>query len=376
VSLVKRYAAFATSHPFLLLFIAVLLSFAAYHEVSKLELEASSFVNMFPEDLEVIKAFKIAEDQFFGSQNMYIVVFIDGEQASPHSVKDIREPEVAKYIYALQKKTESLESITGSTSYVDLLLESSGRIPTTLEEIKDILKASPLGGRFVSSDAEMALINLRMSDIEGREKEFMEDLESTISSISPPPGVRAVATGDPAMRKVFLEHTSLDMQNTTKFSLVGILFLTAVVLYSIRFSLLPLLSVSVGTFWAFGFMGFMGIKISSTMAGVASMIMGIGIDFAIQIIGRYLQEMQGYFGSARATPEEALRVTLENVMQPMAVTTLAALIGFRAMSMGELSFMKDLANVMSIGVLACMVSALTLVPSLILILNRIKEVKI
>ncbi len=373
MNIIKGYASFASKHPLILLALGILITLAAYSEVSNIEMEATSHVKMFPRELEVIRGFKIAEDQFFGSSNMFIVVFIDPSLNSEHSVKDIREPEVARYIYFLQKKVEKLESITGSISYVDYISEE-GRIPNTADEIKLALKNSPMSNTLVSQDRTTALIRLRLSNVDGKEIEFMEVLESTISSITPPPGVRAVATGDPATSKIFLEHTSRDMQKTTKFSFLGILLLTTIVLASIRFSLLPILSVSLGTFWAFGLIGALGIKISSTMAGVASMIMGIGIDFAIQIIGRYLQEVQGYFGRARA-PEEALKVTLENVIHPMTVTTLAALIGFRAMALGQLSFMKDLATVMSIGVLTCMFSALTIVPSLILILNKIKEVR-
>ncbi len=376
MTIVKSYAKFASKHPFILFGIIIIITFSAYSGVSNIELEATSFVKMFPQNLEVIRGLHIAEDQFSGSQNMFIVVSIDPSLTSEYSVNDIREPEVARYIYSLQKEVDTLNSITGSTSYVNYVTQKNGRIPPTLNEIKLALNNHPAGRSLVSPDKTTALIMLKLSgDIEGNAKEFMDTLDSTVSLISPPPGVRVVATGDPAVSRIFLEMTSKDMKKTTIFSFLGILVVTAIILASLRFSFLPLLSVGLGTFWAFGFIGGMGIKIDSTMAGIVSMIMAIGIDFTIQIVGRYMQEVQGYFGRARE-PEEAMRVTLENVILPMTITTFAALIGFQAMRLSQLSFMKGFGVVLSIGVVALMISALTVIPSFILILNKIKEVRL
>ncbi|RMF90400.1 MAG: RND family transporter, partial [Methanobacteriota archaeon] len=63
--------------------------------------------------------------------------------------------------------------------------------------------------------------------------------------------------------------------------------------------------------------------------------------------------------------------TLSAVIAPMSTTTIAALIGFRAMSLGTLKMMGDLGTVMSLGVLASMVAAITLVPSLLMISEKI-----
>jgi predicted RND superfamily exporter protein len=152
--------------------------------------------------------------------------------------------------------------------------------------------------------------------------------------------------------------------------------MVAVLLFtSIRYGIMPIVSVSIGLVWAFGLMGILGIRISSTMAGFASMVMGIGIDFAIQVVNRYRQEKDGVFNEmkGRLTPEDALVRTLSNTFTPMGTTTLAALIGFRAMSLGRLTIMGDLGNVMSLGVLTCMGTALMLVPSLIIINEKIER---
>ena len=66
-----------------------------------------------------------------------------------------------------------------------------------------------------------------------------------------------------------------------------------------------------------------------------------------------------------------MAVTLNNVIVPMLTTTLAALIGFQAMSLGKLTFLGDMGTIMSYGVAASMVAAITIVPALIIIFDTV-----
>jgi predicted RND superfamily exporter protein len=71
-------------------------------------------------------------------------------------------------------------------------------------------------------------------------------------------------------------------------------------------------------------------------------------------------------------PEIAIQNTLNNVMIPMATTTIAALIGFKAMSMGELTFLGEMGKIMSYGVTACFLVAITLIPAILVSYENFK----
>jgi len=102
------------------------------------------------------------------------------------------------------------------------------------------------------------------------------------------------------------------------------------------------------------------------------MIMGIGIDFGIQVVTRYRFELLNIPALKERHPDldigpkDAMAVTLNNVIVPMLTTTLAALIGFQAMSLGKLTFLGDMGTMMSYGVAASMVAAITIVPAIII----------
>ena len=102
------------------------------------------------------------------------------------------------------------------------------------------------------------------------------------------------------------------------------------------------------------------------MSGGISMIMGIGIDFGIQVVNRFKQERKKH------KIEKAMKITFSNVFMPMLITTLAALIGFRAMSLGQLTLLADLGNMMSFGVLFSFIAAITVIPSVLVINERLK----
>jgi predicted RND superfamily exporter protein len=168
-----------------------------------------------------------------------------------------------------------------------------------------------------------------------------------------------------------------DMAKTSLYSLIGILIIILVLFRSIKYGFTPMSTIIFGTVWAMGFVGFIGMGMSSQTSGVLSMIMGIGIDFGIQVVTRYRFEMANIPGlkedhpNIDLGPKDAMAVTLNNVIVPMLTTTLAALIGFQAMSLGKLTFLGDMGTIMSYGVAASMVAAITIVPAIVIILDTV-----
>jgi len=374
--LIERYSRMVARHPFGILGLVILLTFGAIQAASSLSMTGTSFSNMFPKELEVIQAMSVVQDDFGGATTMNIVIQLDPEQAGPNAIMDVRDPQVIRYADILAEKTRDVENVVQVTSVADVLRGANGgKIPSSKTSIDTLIRKSASTSTYVSDDYTMSLVRINLGNVDEKEEQLISDLREVIATTTPPAGIKADLAGEPMVSVIFKESTGPDMARTTKYSFIGI-FMVAVLLFtSIRYGIMPIVSVSIGLVWAFGLMGILGIRISSTMAGFASMVMGIGIDFAIQVVNRYRQEKDGVFNEmkGRLTPEDALVRTLSNTFTPMGTTTLAALIGFRAMSLGRLTIMGDLGNVMSLGVLTCMGTALMLVPSLIIINEKIER---
>ena len=222
---------------------------------------------------------------------------------------------------------------------------------------------------YVSDDYTTTVIRINLAEMnEEKNEDFIEALEHIISETEKPAGLDIGLTGSPVISKELKNQVKPTMQRTSMFSLIGIFIVVCLLFLSLRYGIISLLAIGFGIIWVYGILGLLGMPISSTMSGGISMIMGIGIDFGIQVVNRFRQERKRY------ETEKAMKITLSNVFMPMLITTLAALIGFRAMSLGQLTMLADLGNMMSYGVLFCFIAAVTVIPSVLVINERFKTI--
>ncbi len=373
-SFFKSYSHFAANHPFIILGMVVLLTFGAVQGASRIRMEGTAFSKMFPPELEVMKNLRVVQDDFLGTTSIIIAVEVDPDDPGPAAIVDVRDPMVMRYVAILAEKSSEVDNAISAASAADIVKAAdNGIIPGSKRTIVSTLDASSDSSRYISDDYTMSLVRLSLGNVDEKEEDLIASIREVISTTTAPPGIKAGITGEPTITVVFKESTGPDMQRTSTYSFIGILIIAILLFMSIKHGVMPIISVGVGLVWAYGLMGFLGISLSSTMAGFGSMVMGIGIDFAIQVVSRYRDEIAGFFKheNGHETPEEALAFTLSAVIGPMSTTTLAALIGFRAMSLGTLKMMGDLGTVMSLGVLASMMAAITLVPSLLMISEKI-----
>ena len=220
---------------------------------------------------------------------------------------------------------------------------------------------------YISDDYTTTIIRINLAEMNEEKKgEFIDELKHIISETEKPAGLNIGMTGDPVVSEELKNQIMPTMQTTSMFSLIGIFIVVCLLFLSLRYGIISLFAIGFGIIWVYGALGLSGMPMSSTMSGGVSMIMGIGIDFGIQVVNRFKQERKKH------KIEKAMKITLSNVFIPMLITTLAALIGFRAMSLGQLTLLADLGNMMSFGVLFCFIAAITVIPSILVINERLK----
>ena len=116
-----------------------------------------------------------------------------------------------------------------------------------------------------------------------------------------------------------------------------------------------------------GLIGVFRVPFNNITSSVITMTIGIGIDFGIQLMMRYQYELE------RHDKFKAMEEALTNVLTPMVITVIAAIVGFRALAFADLKVMSDLGVTMSIAVTACMLAAITGVAGLIVLFQRRKK---
>ncbi len=336
----------------------------------------TDFSDQIPQELESIRAFDYIENEF-RSQGSSVIFAVETNPvyAGSGEARDVREPGVVQYMDLLAQKSRAIDRVTRAQSAADLLRQANGgRLPMSERRVIEIIDSAGEGesnpySAYISDDYSIAAVRISYEAATEDESDMIvRELISISEETSPPPGVKTTLTGGPVTSIVIMEQIGPTFAITGILSYLGILIIVVLVFYSLRYGLTSLLAIVFGSTWAFGFLGFTGFSLSAQTSGALSLILGIGIDFGIQVVTRFRQELRDM------EPGKAIARTMPAVIPPMTISALAIFLGFRALSLGNLQFIGELGDIMSLGVLMSYLAAITVVPAVLVILNT-KSIK-
>jgi predicted RND superfamily exporter protein len=365
---VEKYAHFMSLYPMIIIIICALLFGSAVYYSGKVQTKSMDYAGMLPEGYEVITANNLFTDSFGTTDTARFVIEIDNKYFNSLEPIDIREPEVLEFAEKLKDYMKSSQDVLDITSPSDILREMhSGNLPKSKTVIRSDILNNPLLQNYISKDGTLMILDIRLNAGYDAER-LTKDMQDAMEFVTIPAGIKVDMAGGAIEDTVVNSLLGDDMAKTGAFSMGAIILILLFTFGSIKYGFLPLTTIIVGVMWTQGFIGATGIKMSSATSGVMSMIMGIGIDFGIQIITRFRQELKEGNGI-----EKSMTITLENVLLPMITTTLAAVLGFQAMGMGELTFMAEMGDMMMYGVIFCFLAAITFVPALTVIVEKLSH---
>ncbi len=366
----EKYAGFVVHHALVVLAVFFIFTIFMGYQASSMETAGTSQKDWLPEDVEVVKTFELIADQFAGSfSTATIAVETEPRYAGSDEIRDMRDPGVLRYVDVLAKRAKLVYGVVRAESAADVIKEvNGGRIPGSLRSVKSLLEHNEMArqqiSNYISGDHTMTVVRLKLlEDVD--EARVVGGLREAIKG-DKPPGLDVELTGDPVQKVTTRELAEKTMGMTSAISFALIIVILVILFASIKYGLIPLLTIVFGVIWAYGTFVLAGFEVTPQTSGVMAMIMGIGIDFGIQVTKRFRYELK------TQKREEAMVDTVKNVFYPMTITTLAAVIGFKCLALGKLPIMKDMGTMMATGVIFCMVAALTVVPAILVLFERRK----
>jgi predicted RND superfamily exporter protein len=135
---------------------------------------------------------------------------------------------------------------------------------------------------------------------------------------------------------------------------------TAITFASITFGLLVMVPLMVGTFSMFGFMYLTSIDLNINTLPVASLGIGIGVDYAIYMGARILDEYRQH-GTLDVAFKNALPTTGKTVL----FTAVTFTLGVITWALSSMRFQALMGILLGFLFMTCMVATLILVPSLV-----------
>ena len=172
-------------------------------------------------------------------------------------------------------------------------------------------------------------------------------------------GVETIATGTPT----FLTDIN-DYLQGGMLTLGGIAVLVMLVIlliaFKVRWRLLPLLGMVVGVIWGFGLFGLFGTALSLvTIAGLPILI-GMGIEFAIQVQNRIEEERTLGQTERKRRTLNLFGETLAQLGPSLLTATVAAVIAFLTVRISRVPMVQDFGLLLSLGIVALLVAGIVI----------------
>ena len=277
-----------------------------------------------------------------------------------YEADSVRNPDNLRYIDYIQDDLRNERYISEVSGVVDLLKQTNGgTLPTSKAEIDAIIGGAPpeMVERMLPSDLmTISIVTLEPGVAMDAQMQVVENIQSAVRTSDRPPGLTVTVSGSPAFQKEMMEEMSGQMGILILAAML-LMVLAVMLLFShVRYSLLPVGVVAVGLIMTFGFMGLFGIPISMVVIGAFPVLIGIGIDYAIQFHARFDEEIR------HGTIPEAIWATVVNLGPSVLIAMLATSLGFIAMFFAPVPMVADFGMVCTIGVVSCYIAALIIVP--------------
>jgi hydrophobe/amphiphile efflux-3 (HAE3) family protein len=179
-------------------------------------------------------------------------------------------------------------------------------------------------------------------------------------------GVDVLVSGPPLLIKEIndkMREALLLMATLAVWIMAGVLFLV----FRARWRLLSLPAVLVGCVAAFGLMGFLGIPLTMVTISGLPILIGLGVDFAVQAHSRIEEETQTA-GSAEAGIERAV----QRLGPALGVAALAACIGFSVMHLSKVPMIRDFGSMLAVGAAIVFITSVALVSSIVFLRERVR----
>ncbi|UCH43134.1 MAG: RND family transporter [Dehalococcoidales bacterium] len=141
--------------------------------------------------------------------------------------------------------------------------------------------------------------------------------------------------------------------------------LILLLMFRVRWRLLPLLIVGTGTLWTFGMMGYASVPMTMTTMAVLPILIGLGIDYSIQFQNRYQEEVV-----RSRSVSEAIITSLSRMFPVVSIALVATLIGFITLYISEVPMIRDFGMMLAVGIILSYIAGLFLLNSIVYLSDR------
>jgi hydrophobe/amphiphile efflux-3 (HAE3) family protein len=288
-----------------------------------------------------------------GFQSDSVMILIEAD--------NVLDPVVLAYIDRLQDDLIRERYVAGASGIADMVKsQNAGVLPKNKAEIQRIKEQIPpeIIMRYVPSNMmAISVVTLEPGLENSQQFALIDALNKRVSLSDCPAGVSVVVTGNPAFSKEMSAEMGKSMGTLILAAMVLMVLAVGLLFGHVRYRLLAVFVVGTGLILTFGIIGLAGMPITMVTIGAFPVMIGIGIDYAIQFHSRFDEE-------ARKSPlPEAVKTTITKAGPSVLYAMIATAMGFLALSISPLPMIRSFGLVCVIGLACCYLASIVIVPT-------------
>ncbi|MDO9550565.1 MAG: hydrophobe/amphiphile efflux-3 (HAE3) family transporter [Methanoregula sp.] len=280
---------------------------------------------------------------------------------------DVMSPEVLRYIDRLQQDIVQERYVTGASGISDLVRDLNGGVlPTNHADITAIEEQVPpdvLTLYVPSKTMTISVVTVDQGLKDEQSFSLVDNINKRVDLSNRPPGVSVVVTGNQAYNKETSDEMGTSMSELILVAMLLMLFAVGLLFGHVRYRLLSVFIVGTGLILTFGVIGFSGMQITMVTIGAFPVMIGIGIDYAIQFHSRFDEEIR------KSPIAEAITTTITKTGPSVLYALIATAMGFIALTISPLPMIRSFGMTCVIGICCCYIAAIVIVPVFCILVN-------
>jgi len=347
---------------------AAALLFAAIGAAS-LTVETNTLRFFRPEN-PIRQATEVVDSSFGGSESLSVVV--NG---------DIKSPDVLNAMLDFQEWAKELPEVGYTASIADYITQINEAlrdnnpaqhvIPQTRNAVAQEILLYEMSSdpsdfaRVVNYNYEQARIVLRMESLSSEQLgQLVQQVDDEATRIAA--GQFDVEiTGSSYLFKVLTDLLVHGQIISLLVSLFGVALVVGLIFRSVRFGLLSMIPLGFTITLNFGIMGWLNIPLDTATTMLASIAIGIGVDYTVHFLAKYRRECR-----ARSLSNDAVSETIRTTGRAIVYNVVAVAAGFAVLLFSSFGPIATLGALVALSMGISGLAALTLLPAALLVTER------
>jgi predicted RND superfamily exporter protein len=290
---------------------------------------------------------------------------------------DMKNPAVLQTMYKTGEYMEQSPDIYTTQSVADLIAQLnmavSGNtgIPDEADKIEQLwffLEGNEAIQRFVNEDLTEGIIISKFKSPDIESKQAFADYMNVFIQENSRKDCKISITGMPFV-DITMDRSLVKSQIGSIFiSVIFVIIVVALILRSFKRGVFSAVPIIAAVIVLFGVMGLTGIPLNIATVLVASLAVGIGVDYSIHIISHFTHTLK-ITGDTRVALEDTIEISGKAII----INVVSVSAGFLILVFSEMVPLQYFGTLVALSMVASSLGALTLLPVILILVYRNKN---